>query len=538
MKINSNITAYITNNSYLQNEKRLANSTAKLSSGYKLNKAGDDPANFAIANRMRMQLQGLDKVKTNAVTGSSVVETAESAITEIQDMIQRMNELAIKSANGTMSESDRSMIQMEVDKLKEEITRISETTEFNDMPLLDGTFEDRGFCQNRTDVKIKGYSQETQAGVYKLQLDYTEVPDMERYSVVDDTEALFGAIQPDMTGLEVITDDLGNPVSDPPTYRITLNSTREDGVEVRWESTTEFTANDVKDQLANPKKDYPMDPAGADDPAEKGYLTLKGMTNIVEGYQTDGSGNKILDADGNPIPIFKETTLKIEFDVAYQYTVSLGGYGTADEDKGIKNANDLLGSLSDPQDYHTSTYTVKDPENPDDLTKSTDYVTVTAKNGTELTLEIRDREQLKADGGELQFELTGLGSMRLQVGTEEGQTIQMSIPEMSLARMHIEDLDMTTQKDARQSIDKLSYALEYVNSARSRLGAYQNRLENTISYVDATNESLTSSYSRIRDTDMAEEMTEYTSLQVLTQAGMSMLAQANEFPQQALQLLQ
>ncbi len=491
MKINSNITAYTTNNHYLQNEKRLTNSTAKLSSGFKLNKAGDDPANFAIANRMRMQLKGMEKVKTNATTGASVVETAESALSEISDMIQRMNELAVKSANGTMSDSDRQTIQYEIDKLKEEVTRISQVTEFNDMPLLDGTFENKGYCENRTDVKIEGYSDATRAGVYKIKLDYTAVPAMDTYSMVGDTEEIFGVMEPKVSDLKY--DELSD------SYSLVLTATREDGVEVRWDSGS-FTADQVK-------------------AASDGRLKLHGKTTIGG--------------------VEKDTELDIQFRLNYQYKVDALYEPTTDEkDKGIKNATELLGKLKDPQDYHSSTYTVRDPENPNDPAKGTDYVTFTSRNGTEVTFEIRDREQLKADGGEIQIDLTGEGTMRLQVGTEEGQVLPVSIPEMSLTKMHLEDMDLSTQKNARQAIDKLTYAMEYVNDARSKLGAYQNRLENTITYIDSSNESLTSSYSRIRDTDMAEEMTEYTNLQVLTQAGMSMLAQANEFPQQALQLLQ
>ncbi len=486
MKINSNIMAYLTNNAYTHNEKRLNLSTARLSSGYKLNKAGDDPANFAIAKRMKMQLEGMDKVKTNATTGTSVVETAESAITEIGDMIQRLNELAIKSANGTLSESDRSMIQKEVDELKNEIDRISATSEFNGMPLLDGGFQNKGYCENRTDVKVHEYSDTTTAGVYKMKLDYTMVPNMEKYSVVGDTEEIFGSIEPRLSKLEA--DTSGN-------YSIALSSVREDGVEVRWESTETFTADDIKTSPDGSKK--------------------------IKGVDQDG----------------KEHELTIQFQLEYRYTVDEGA-DAADEAKGIKKAEELLGSLTGPQDYHASTYTVRDPEDPNNEEKGTDYVTFTSKNGNEVTLEIRDRKKLKDDSGEITVDLTGEGAMRLQVGTEEGDVLKLSIPEMNLERLHLKDLDMTTQKDARQSIDKISFALDYVNSVRSKLGAYQNRLENTVTYIDASHEALTSSYSRIRDTDMAEEMTEFTNLQVLTQAGMSMLAQANEFPQQALQLLQ
>ena len=170
MKINSNITAYITNNSYLQNERRLSNATQRLSSGYKLNSAGDDPANFAIAAKMRSMIKGLDKVKTNTTTGMSVLETAEAAMMETESMIQRMNELAIKGANGTLSSSDRQNIQDEVDQLLAEIDRIAETTEFNGTKLIDGTFNDRGFTNNLK-VDVMDYSDRVNAGRYKIKLE-------------------------------------------------------------------------------------------------------------------------------------------------------------------------------------------------------------------------------------------------------------------------------------------------------------------------------------------------------------------------------
>ena len=128
--------------------------------------------------------------------------------------------------------------------------------------------------------------------------------------------------------------------------------------------------------------------------------------------------------------------------------------------------------------------------------------------------------------------------MRLQVGTEEGEVINASIPRMTTEAMGLAKVDMKTKEGSQKAIDQMNTAIEYVNRARSRMGAYENRLENTSDYIDAYNENVTSSVSRIQDTDMAEEMIEFTTMQILSQAGISMLSQANEAPQQALQLLQ
>ena len=382
MKINSNITAYITNNSYLQNERRLSNATQRLSSGYKLNSAGDDPANFAIAAKMRSMIKGLDKVKTNTTTGMSVLETAEAAMMETESMIQRMNELAIKGANGTLSSSDRQNIQDEVDQLLAEIDRIAETTEFNGTKLIDGTFNDRGFTSNLK-VDVMDYSDRVNAGRYMIKL------------------------------------------------------------------------------------------------------------------ESNGGSYKISDAATLPA--------------------------------GYKKVEDLLGT-ADNAKMRINVDTVEN----DDNTK-TDYVTIKGVSGTEIRLKLEDGF---TSDNKLDLELTGRGSMRLQVGTEEGEVINASIPRMTTEAMGLAKVDMKTKEGSQKAIDQMNTAIEYVNRARSRMGAYENRLENTSDYIDAYNENVTSSVSRIQDTDMAEEMIEFTTMQILSQAGISMLSQANEAPQQALQLLQ
>ncbi|MBO5342224.1 MAG: flagellin [Lachnospiraceae bacterium] len=162
-----------------------------------------------------------------------------------------------------------------------------------------------------------------------------------------------------------------------------------------------------------------------------------------------------------------------------------------------------------------------------------DVVTIKASNDFEMKIKVKGDVQ-----GDVNLDMTGIGAMRMQIGTEEGQVLEMRIPTMSLELMGIENISIGTEADARDAIGRISEAITYVSAARSRLGAYQNRLESTNASLDITHENMTGSYSRIMDVDMAEEMTEYTTQQVLSQAGTSMLAQANERPQQVLQLLQ
>lgn len=166
-------------------------------------------------------------------------------------------------------------------------------------------------------------------------------------------------------------------------------------------------------------------------------------------------------------------------------------------------------------------------------------VTITAQGGFQMIFDVADAvKQGKTNIGDVTVDATGIGAMRLQIGSNEGQVMDVRIPEISLKRLGFTDLKVTDAESATESIEKARLAVKYISSARSRLGAYQNRLESTVNSLDITNENLTSAYSRIMDVDMAEEMTNYTTYQVLTQAGTSMLAQANERPSQVLQLLQ
>lgn len=382
MRINYNVSAMLSNNALANNDSLLAQSLERLSSGLKINHAKDNPAGLAMAKRMNAQIEGLSKANDNANDGISVIETADGAMTEISEMLQRMNELAVKSANGTMSDSDRATVQDEVAQLKEEITRISDTLEFNGQKLLNGEFELKGYVYNNLDVKVSEYSKEVPAKVYSIN------------KIVIEKESLGG----EETGGYVVTGkDLG----------------------------AEF-------------------PAGA--------------------------------------------TVEVSKD---------------------------------------------------------NLVTISGANGFELTLDLSRidlKETLKTQTNvtiqDLKIDVTGVGAMRLQVGANEGQVLAVEIPAITLRNMGIENLDVSTKEGALKGIEDIDKAIRYVSDIRGRLGAYQNRLESAVNSLDVTSENMTAAYSRIMDVDMAEEMTNYSTYQVLTQAGTSMLAQANQRPSQVLQLLQ
>ncbi|MCR5733416.1 MAG: flagellin FliC3 [Lachnospiraceae bacterium] len=367
MKVNSNIQAMIASNVLKNNENRFSASSERMSSGYKINRAKDNPAGMAITNRMHSQLESLNRANQNSSNAVNVIQTAEGALSEVQDMLQRMKELTIQAANGTNTTADREAIQSEIDQLTQEITRISKQTEYNSQKLLNG------------DQDLKGYS---------------------------DKEGL---------KIETYNDKLLTHKS----YSISVSRNADGNVEVSgtgFDTTGKFTF-DEKDSRITYKE-----PGGA------------------------------------------EMIISIDQDVAAI------------------------------------------PDQPAALTAN--------------------------------LEINGIGGMKIQVGAMEGQSITMSIPEISLENLGINRMDVRTEESAKEAIDLVDEGIAFISKIRSRLGAYQNRLEATISNLDISEENLTSSYSTIKDVDMAEEMVEYTKLQILTQAGTTMLTQANEQPQQALQLLQ
>lgn len=376
MKINYNVSAVVANAALTVNEKKFNVSTERLSTGYKVNHAKENPSGIAIAKRMNAQLKGLSQSKDNASTAVSVVSTAEGALTEIQSMIQRMNELSVQAATGTKTDSDRESIQEEIKELKEEIERMKNDTEFNGKKLLNGDCDLKGYADAKG-IKVSYYSDETPVASYKF--------------------------------------SLVNPI--------------------------------------------PLD--------QDGNVDLK-----------DGSVTLLQDGSENAFP--------------------------------------------------------KDAK----ITYDGDKVTVTAANEFEITFQVDKNVTTTSQDGRISLDITGIGAMRVQIGANEGQVLAIRIPEVSLDTLGLSDIDISTQEGAQRAIELSKQANAYISSVRSRIGAYENRLEHTQSSLGVTEENVTSAFSRIMDTDMAEEMTEYANQQVLNQAGISVLTQANQRPAEVLQLLQ
>lgn len=371
MRINYNTQAMRANTSLAKADNLLSQSLQRLSSGLKVSSAKENPSGYAMSKRMNMQIEGLSTATQSANDGIAIIETADGALSEVHEMLQRINELCIKASNGTMTDDDRKLIQSEVEQLQDEITRVSKTTEFNGQVLMDGTFDLKGYTSDEG-VKVQYYSDAVQAQIYTID------------------------------------------------------------------------------------------------------------------------------------------SLNVEYD----------------EEGSIINAT--LGALD------------KFPEGTAITKMEGDRITLTAPNDFEMTLRIPN-----TDGGagtksisSFEIECTGKGALDMQIGANEGQTLAIRIPAVSLENMGIDRISVSTADAAQDAIAKVADAIKFVSSVRSDLGAYQNRLEHTVNSLSITSENMTKAYSGIVDVDMATEMTEYTTKQVISQAATSMLAQANDRPSNVLQLLQ
>lgn len=392
MRISYNAPAMVAHNALTRNDNRLTESLKRLSSGLKVVEAKDNPAGMAMGKRMNAQLRGLSVATQNSSDAISAIETADGALSEVHDILQRMNQLAVKASTGTISDADRATIEDEIVQLKDEITRIADTTQFNGETLLNGNFDLRGYTSD-ANVKVGYYSDQVTAGTYVI----------------------------DSISVDFVNGDI-----DPATVNCGLNT-----------------------GVGAPNIPFPTD-----------------ATVAV-------SGNKLVITSQKNADF--EMTIKIE------------------------RPRDANGDI----DPNGSVTIVPTPP---------------------------------ATG--INIDITGIGAMTMQIGSNEGQVLDIRIPTISLDELGLENTSMATMDEARKSIDSIAGAIAYVSEARSRLGAYQNRLEHCVSNLDIISENMTAAYSRIMDADMAEEMTEYTTIQVISQASMSMLAQANERPAQVLQLLQ
>ena len=479
-------------------------STEKLSSGYRINRAADDAAGLTISEKMRKQIRGLDQASTNAQDGVSSVQTAEGALTEVHSMLQRMNELATQAANGTNSkDSDRQAIQDEIDQLTTEIDRVSETTKFNETYLLKGEAGTKTINMKAHDAGLKGTLTDNGDGTATFVMD----------SLKDGDSVSIGGKTYKIGSTEQAAKDL---IKQPATGT----------VDVEIGDQKFKIKNDGEVQDANGNKLYIKTADGSTTAATTftSYTTDSQFTND-QGTKAD---NKALSVDNLKSLVKGGVTVKVGTEKATAMTDTAGGADGVDDNNATLITRQKAYELAGKELLAANS--IGDTEN---------NVAVTNGNGDALAFDKGDGS-FKIKVG--QAKVANSLSFSLHVGADADMTnkIQVNIDAMDSASLGIKGLNVKDDSGnaATYAVDAISDAISKVSSQRSSLGAVQNRLEHTINNLDNVVENTTTAESRIRDTDMAEEMVNYSKNNILAQAGQSMLAQANQSNQGVLSLLQ
>jgi flagellin len=463
----------------------------KLSSGYKINRAGDDAAGLAISEKMRGQIRGLEQAQNNANDGISLIQTAEGGLNETHDILQRMRELAVQSANGTyQNEVDRENLNKEVKALKEEIDRISTSTHFNKINLLDGSL---GAGKSQFSGVIEDYAGGTADMEFKSSIAGTRVT-FAKGSTADNS-----ADYDKTTNTLVVT--LGNVNhADTDLNAILKNA----GLDDKFQFGSNFvddlsTTNDL------------------DDAAKIG--TVASVEHKAKNSEVSSivGGTTALTIKANKAGSEYDKTITFSTAGAIGITQDSNGNVTVGLDSSKSYTADEINSmLKDAGAEYTVEY------------KGTLTASALGTSGTSGAHTLTGGAGVTND--KITFQIGANGSADQQVG--------LSVGDMSSKGLEISDISVATQDDANAAIALIDNAINTVSGTRADLGALQNRLEHTVNNLGVTSENLTAAESRIRDVDMAKEMMEYTKNNILSQAAQAMLAQANQQPQGVLQLLQ
>lgn len=499
----------MSSNAYRQlgmNNSALAKSLEKLSSGYRINRAGDDASGLAISEKMKSQIAGLEQASSNSQDGISLVQTAEGALTEVHSMLNRMVELATKSANGTIQDNvDRDSIQSEVDALKDEITRVSKSTTFNGIQLLDGSLG--GAAAVTTTAGTTGAAT---AGTFEIDLSGA------------------GAIESGKTyKLSIGSDDVAESAATAGTATTDL-ATAFNGKTVTISGRT-YTA------VASGTKLTFTDNATGASTAVSGTVTLaKGTTQAPSGAP---SGSPTIANAVAGVAAGTATGPKVTLDYTNATgakvlgtTVKIGSktYEFVKSGDAVKTSGATAVTVADTDAGSAIATALKTAMGTD---FNADYTVGSSGAQISLTTKV-------ATGKAISVEQKGTG-LTLQIGTtsDDFNMVAVSVEDLSAKGLGIDNLDVSTAEAARKSIQTINDAINKVSTNRGNLGALQNRLEHAISNLDTTAENMDSANSAIRDTDMAKEMMNYTKMNILSQAAQAMLAQANQQPQNILQLL-
>ncbi len=711
MRINHNIPALRALHQLDKSNGKLDKTLERLSSGLRINHAADDAAGLAITQKMDTQVRGLEQANRNAMDGISLIQTAEGALNEVHSMLQRIRELAVQVSNGTYDATDRKSVQDEVTQLQNEVQRISDDIEFNEMKLLNGDIDRRAFSTNADVADIVSMSDTVEAGTYTFDVAQKASKTNDSGGIInlfdgngeatvsgtiningeqveieagDTSEVVFSKLrnlasrvdvsitiepappfgngknlsvemnqfgprtldvtgdlgllqalgldtqhfQPNTANVYGTTIDVGAisatfpasanvlingtpiPVTNTETSQTfyeKLKSSNIQGLELSYTSTGELNIFSTKPLVVEPAI-----PGDANDEAlATGLVGLEGGTaftglagadltksvpkdNITTGAGADLTGELAIYVDNTPLSVTLDFTAanNLDLDLAadrqtflqkindavatsvppsnttFAFTddipnkliafnqdgleVSLKPLNTATaadlttaQNLGFSSSDVVLekgfGNLGRNTQIDAGSIIYDDPTTQNKIDGFPAGTTVTTY-GRDIVFESNDNFELRLVAGDstgtVTMNLLETGPLDLQIGANEGQFMEIRIQNLSPRALGITDINLSTSDGAQEAITTVDNAITTISNVRSKLGAYQNRLEHTVANLESASENMTASLSRIQDADMAYEMAQYTQQNIIQQAGTSMLAQANQRPQSLLQLLQ
>ena len=579
MRINNNIMALNAHRQLAINQSNASKSMERLSSGMRINRAGDDAAGLAISEKMRAQVRGLKQASRNAQDGISLIQTAEGALNETHAILQRMRELAVQSATDTNTDIDRKEIQNEISQLKEELDRIANTTEFNTQKLLDGSkgarttsadltaghaleasatnpvrFHDGAEDKNNT----IGVTIERGSDVYHLvlELDEGDYDDLVSFAkafnsaltkAAGDLGAMTGVDIADIVGHFSLGFDV-NPEDGKVMFQLRAASGEAvDGVKF----TVNAGTNDTLDRVLGINGSDVSVIGNADNAVSADFNALSKDVSEAD-VQWDQFSVRLEDGLNGEVHKNNELQMIID-DLQITAEITKGKYDSnedlaAEVKAGIEAAIDEAVDALTVEELEAKGYKGKEGD------MKTAYKAdlksgLTVEFNSENKLEISGNYLMEVDESSSAAQILGLtdintdiknSGITFQIGANSSQTMTIAINDMrttALGDGQLTDIDLSTREGAEIAVDVIDRAIEQVSTERSKLGAYQNRLEHTITNLGTSAENLQAAESRIRDLDMAEEIMAFTKNNILQQAATAMLAQANMAPQSVLQLL-
>ncbi|MDO6785625.1 flagellin [Neptunomonas phycophila] len=572
MVINSNIMSLNAQRNLTMSQNEQNTAMERLTSGKRINSAADDAAGLSISNRMTSQINGLNQAVRNANDGSSLIQTAEGALDESTNILQRMRELSVQSANGTYDSGNRSTLNAEVSQLKEELDRISETTSFNGLNILDGTL-------GKVDLQVGSESNQT----ISMEIGAMDTKSLGNGNTGDISGTAMGAMPPAPAGnvtingqtlatadfptgtlddtlnfindnvsgveatsfVELKADSAGDGVlADGESFDVTVtlnDGTTQDFSVINTGSMDEFV--DAINDKANGLVTASTDADG------KLVLTAENAASIATVDDSDGSGSgasgttdatqnaslSLTDTDGEKsITISYATAADADVlgidartdsgDIQGSAAAAFGAFSKGDVTINGVALNEL--TATDDADGNGTAGQVADMVAHINRQSGETGVVASLATGGELQLNSVDGTEISLDYRDSQAT-----AMKAAFGMNETNNAESYGNSVS-------QIDISTAAGAQQAIDTIDAALEQINSTRGDLGAVSNRLDFTVNNLSNVAENVSAARSQIQDADFAAESANLSRAQVLQQAGTAMLAQANASSQNVLSLLQ